>query len=80
MMNKDNSQIEALKLQLTDLQIRTHQQDHELMNLRVHAARQDALLHRLLNLVGLLSEDINGSDALTTKDKSLFLRVRRSCN
>lgn len=80
MTDKDKQQMEVLKLHLTDMQIRCHHQDHELMELRVHAARQDSLLNQLLNLVGLLGDDIKDPNALTVEDKSLLLRVRRALN
>ena len=80
MNDKDKQQMEMLKLQLTDSQIRGHQQDHELTDLRVYASRQDEIVHQLLNLVGLLTADIKDPDALTAKDKSLLLRMRRALN
>lgn len=79
-MTDKDKQLEELKLHLTNPQLQVHEKDHHLMTLRVHAAQRDARLERLTALVGLLQEDLERPDALTRKDKSLLLRIRRALN
>ena len=79
-MNDKDKQLEELIIHLTTLQTQAQQQSHQLMALQVHAAQQDERLERLMALVGLLQEDVERPDALTQKDKSLLLRVRRALN
>jgi hypothetical protein len=80
MNDEDKQEMEMLKMQLSHLHMKCHEQDHQLMTLQVHTVRQEALVDRLLHLVGLLPEDIKNQDALTSKDKSFLLRMRRTDN
>ena len=80
MNDKDRQELDTLKTQLTMLQVKAHACDHELMLLRVQSGEQAAWLQRLMTLVGLRKEDLERPAALTSKDKSLLLRVRRTEN
>ena len=80
MDDKDKQELEALKAHLSVLQVMAHQRDHELMSLQIYLAKQSAWLDRLTALTGLLNEDLDRPDALTHKDRSILLRLRRSLN
>ena len=80
MTDKDKQQMDLLLAQWHILNAKCHEQEHLLMTLRIHTIRQEAVLNRLLALVGLLREDIEDADALTAKDKSFLLRMRRALN
>lgn len=78
MNDKDKQNLEALHAHLMHLQVKCHQQDHELMHLRIHSVEQDSKLKQLLTMLGLVPDDLNAPNALTTI--TTLLRMRRAEN
>jgi hypothetical protein len=76
MNDKDRQELNVLKVRLQQLQIETHQLDHELIRLRTHVAKRDQHLSILLSMLGLLPDDL---DALTST-ATLLLRLSRPEN
>lgn len=79
MMNdKDKQQLDALQAQLTAMQIKCHQQTHELMTLHQHLVAQDKKMAQLLAMLGLVPADLNVPAELMAM--TAMLRLRRAEN
>ena len=79
MTDKDKQELDTLRIQIQCLQLDAHQRNHQLMMLQARTSKQERQLTQLLDMLGLLPDDLDAPGALTAK-ATLLLRLARPSN
>lgn len=80
MSEHDKERLDRLEMRLTDLLVKVDHHEVLLQQLTARVTRQDQLLTRVLNLLGLTLTELEAEDAIPPKTHSLLLRMRRALN
>lgn len=80
MSEPDKDRLDRLEMKLTDLMVKVDRHEEMLQQLTARVARQDHLLSRVLNLLGLTLGELEAEECTPPKFHSLLLLMRRALN